>query len=251
LEQFCKHYLKKMLTMSNLYGIISKIILTMSKGDRMPDQDDFEPLARQWHPAYDSYLDSGSADVVADEAIRVATAMLRCCGGCPILPELSETLWQYRDMIRTDSLWSNSPHDSGLLLNDRLDALAKTVCDDRIGTVAIRSAKIIALQLRRGDIKAHRLFELRLHLASQIIRDLIRHCFLDAARAIAVGGRFRSSSESQAFYDNVMKHIDSAVPTIGTRLANNPTGKGIKRYRIVPKLTTASMMFNEDFRLDG
>ena len=50
----------------------------------MPDQDDFEPLARQRHPAFDSYLDSGSAEVVADEAIRVATAMLRCCGGFSI-----------------------------------------------------------------------------------------------------------------------------------------------------------------------
>lgn len=216
----------------------------------MPDQDDFEPLARQWHPAFDSYLDSGSAEVVAEEAIRVATAMLRCCGGCPILPELSEALWQYRDTIRTDSLWQHSPQGAGPLLNESLDRLAKTVCDDRIGTVAIRSAKIIALQLRRGDIEPHRHFELKIHLASQIIKDLIRHCFLDTARAFAVGGRFRKGTESQAFYDHVMNHIDSGVPSLGTRLANNPTGKGFRRYRIVPKPTTASMMFNEDFRLD-
>ena len=176
----------------------------------------------------------------------------RCCdvAGGPILPELSEALWQYRDIIRTDSLWRRPPAGAGLLLSERLDSLAKTVCDERIGTVAIRSAKIIALQLRRGDIEPHRLFELKIHLASQIIRDLIRHCFLDTARAFAVGGRFRSGPESQAFYDNVMNHINSAVPALGTRLADNPTGKGLRRYRIVPKPTTASMMFNEDFRLD-
>jgi hypothetical protein len=142
------------------------------------------------------------------------------------------------------------PAGAGLLLSESLDRLAKTVCDDRIGTIAMRSAKIIALQLRRGDIEPYRLFELKIHLASQIIRDLIRHCFLDTARAFAVGGRFRKGTESQAFYDQVMNHIDSAIPALGTRLADNPTGKDLRRYRIVPKPTTASMMFNEDFRLD-
>lgn len=217
----------------------------------MPDQDDFEPLAKQWHPAYYNYLDSGPADVVADEAIRVATAMLRYCGGCPILPQLSEALWQYRDAIQTDSLWNKPLREADLLLNERLDSLARTVSDERIGTVAIRSAKITALQLRRSEIAPHRSCELKIHLASQVIKDLIRHCFLDTARAYAVGGRFRSGAESQAFYDNVMSHIDSAVCALGTRLANDPTGKGLRRYRIVPKPTTASMMFNEDFRLDA
>ncbi len=216
----------------------------------MPDQDDFEPLARKWRPAFDVYLDSGPADMVADEAIRVATAMLRNCGGCSILPQLSDALWQYRETIQTNTLWNKPPHEANLLLNGRLESLARVVSDQRIDTLAIRSAQITALQLKRGDLVPNRPFELKIHLASQIIKDLIRHCFLDTARAYAVGGRFRSSAESQAFYDNVMSHINSIVRGLGNRLATDPTGKGLRRCRIVPKATTASMMFSEAFRLD-
>lgn len=217
----------------------------------MPDQDDFEPLARQWHPAFDGYLDSVAGDIIADEAIRVATAMLRYCGGCPILLELSDALWQYRDAIQTRSLWNPSPNEADLVLKERLDSLARDVSDQRISTVAIRSAKVTAFQLKQGELAPHRSFDLRLHLASQIIKDLISHCFLDAARAQAVGGRFRSIAQSSAFYDNVMGHIDSAAHKLAHRLVDDPTGKGLRRFRIVPKATTASMMFNTDFRLDA
>ena len=217
----------------------------------MPDQDDFEPLARQWRPAYSGYLDSGAADVIADEAIRVATAMLRCCGGCPLLSQLSDALWQYRDAIQTRSLWNPSPHEADLVLKERLDSFARDVSDQRISTIAIRSAKVAAFQLKQGELAPHRSFELRLHLASQIIHDLISHCFLDAARAQAVGGRFRIVAQSRTFYDNVMSHIDSAAYKLAHRLVDDPTGKGLRRFRIVPKPTTASMMFNTDFRLDA
>src|SRR5947208_1051916 len=118
----------------------------------MPDQDEFEPLARQWRSAFDSYLNSGATEVIADEAIRVATAMLRCCGGCPILPQLSDALWQYRDAIQNHSLWDPSPHEADLVLKEKLDSLARDVSDQRISTVAIRSAKVTAFQLKQGGL---------------------------------------------------------------------------------------------------
>ncbi len=217
----------------------------------MPGQDDFEPLARQWRPAFSGYLDHTAADSIADEAIRVATAMLRSCGGCPILSQLSDALLQYWDAIQTNSLWNSPPHEADLVLKERLESLTRDVSDQRISTVAIRSANVTAFQLKQGKLAPHRSFELRLNLASQIIKDLIRHCFLDAARAQAVGGRFRSVAQSQEFYDNVMSHIDSATQKLAHRLVDNPTGKGLRKFRIVPKETTASMMFNTDFRLDA
>src|SRR5438105_299176 len=146
--------------------------MTKSKEVYMPDQDDFEPLARQWRPAFNSYLDSGTADVIADEAIRVATAMLRCCGGCSILSQLSDALWQYREAIQTRFLWNPSPQEADLVLKGRLDSIARDVSDQRISTIAIRSAKVTAFQLKQGELAPHRSPELQLHLASQIIKNL-------------------------------------------------------------------------------
>ncbi len=217
----------------------------------MPDQDDFEPLGRQWRPAFDSYLDAGAADVIADEAIRVATTMLRCCGGCTILAQLSDALWQYRVVTQTGSLWNPSPQEADLVLKGRLDNIERDVSDQRISAIALRSAKVTAFQLKQGEIAPQRPSELQLHLASQIIKDLVSHCFLDAARAQAVGGRFRSVAQSGEFYDNVMGYLDAAAYKLAQRLLNHPTGKGLRRLRIVPKATTTSMMFNPEFRLDA
>ena len=168
----------------------------------MPDLDDFEPLARQWKSLCNDYVDSDvSAYAIADEAIRVANAMLRRCGGCPILPELAEALGQYNQAIQA----GKSSQQADAQLNQRLDTLARVVNDERISTLAIRSAKITALQLHESTGIPGRSNNLEVHLASQIIKDLIGHCFLDTARAYALGNRFSTNAKSQAFYDTVLR----------------------------------------------
>ncbi len=218
----------------------------------MPDQDDFEPLARQWKPLCNAYVNSdASAHSIADDAIRVATAMLRCCGGCPILPDLADALEQYSEAIRTGNLWKKPSSVPDTQLSQKLDALARVVSNERISTIAIRSAKITAIQIHEGSGTSDRRNDLETHLASQIIKDLIGHCFLDTARAYAVGKRFSTNAASQPFYDTIMQRIDSAIPALGARLAQDPTGKSLRHLRAIPKQTIVPMIYNQEYRLDA
>src|SRR6266568_747116 len=215
----------------------------------MPDQGEFEPLARQWKPAFEDYQDNAASDAIADEALRVVAAMLRCCGGCPILPRLHDMLWEYQGGVVSHTIWTPSSHEVDYLLNEKLDLLAQNVGDQRVEMVAIRSARKVALQLKEQMVTPRRPSELKSHLATQIIKDLIGHCFLDAARASAVGGRFLTGEEAHDFYDEVMGHIDLGARQMGYRLAINPTGKRLQRYRVLPvKHTTSSIIYSDDFR---
>ena len=55
----------------------------------MADQDEYEPLARQWSTSYERYLSasnhsgdpSSECREIADGALRTVTKMLRSCGG--------------------------------------------------------------------------------------------------------------------------------------------------------------------------
>jgi len=218
----------------------------------MPDLDDFEPLARQWKPLCNEYVDgSDSAYAIADEAISVATAMLRRCGGCPLLPELTEALEHYHLAIQGGNGSRQALREAIAQLNQRFDTLAQTVRNERIGTLAIRSAKITALQLYGGTVIPDGSTSLAGHLASQLIKDLIGHCFLDTARAYAVGRRFSTHVESQAFYDTVMQRIDSTAPSLGKRLAQDPTGKSLRHLRAIPKQATPLPQYDEGYRLNA
>lgn len=218
----------------------------------MPDLDDFEPLARQWKSLCSNYVGSDvSAYAIADEAIRVANAMLRRCGGCPILPELAEALEHYNGAIQAEKLGRKPSRHADAQLNQSLDTLARSVSNERISTIAIRSTKIIALQLHEGAATLSGSNNLDVHLASQIIKDLIGHCFLDTARAYAVGNRFSTSAKSQAFYDTVMQRIDFVTPTLGKRLAQDPTGKSLERLLTVPKQTVTPTLYDKVYRLNA
>lgn len=217
----------------------------------MPDQDDFEPLARQWHPAFVDYQSEATSEEVAEEALRVAAAMLRFCGGCPILPQLSDLLWQYQLKAADDSLWNPLSQEAFVHLNDALNSLARDVSDQRICTVAIRSAKIVSLQLQEKDVAPDRPFALSKYLATQVIKDLISHCFLDAARAYSVGGRFQTGTDAHLFYEEVTSSIDSVVGKMASQLTRRPTGKRLRQAHVLTaKHTTRSMLHDKAFRLD-
>lgn len=218
----------------------------------MPDLDDFEPLARQWKPLCNEYVDgSDSASTIADEAISVATAMLRRCGGCPILPDLTDALEHYHLAIQGGNASGQVLREAAAQLSQRLDTLAQTVSNERISTLAIKSAKITALQLYEGAVTLGGSNNLAGHLASQLIKDLIGHCFLDTARAYAVGRRFSTNAESQAFYDTVMQRIDFVAPPLGKRLAQDPTGKSLGHLRAVPKQAASLPQHDEGYRLNA
>ena len=217
----------------------------------MPDQDEFEQLAKQWRPGYDGYLTDMSSLEIANEALRVATYMLRDCGGCPILPQLSELLWDYQMKASEHTLWNPLSNEAFLDLYEALDDFAGHVIDQRVSTIAVRSAKTIALQLQDGEADPDRPFEMKTLLATQVIKDLIGHSFLDTARANSVGERFHTSTEAHLFYDEVMKSLNTGVGKIATQLARRPTGKRLRQHNILPvKPNTRSILFDKAFRLD-
>jgi hypothetical protein len=217
----------------------------------MPDRDDFEPLARQWRPVYDRCCDNATSVEVADEGLQVVTMMLRNCGGCEILPELSEVLWHYQEKLAGNNLWTPLAEKAFFQLWTSLDNLARKEANQRVHMVAIRSAQIIALQLQEGIVKPHHFYTLQTHLAGQITKDLIAHCFLDAARAQSIGSRFRTGMEAHLFYDEVMTSLKPGIAKLAKQLVKRPTGKHLRHTPIdSKKYDTRSILHNEDFRLD-
>src|SRR5690242_5244044 len=118
----------------------------------MIDLEDFDPMGRQWEPAKEDFLNNASSEEVADEALRVAAAMLRACKGCSILPQLHDILWEFYQKISSHTLWSPTLKEASASLYENLNLLsgADEVCDKRIETIAIRSAMKMALQFREG-----------------------------------------------------------------------------------------------------
>lgn len=219
----------------------------------MIDLEDFDPMGKQWKPAHDDFLNGSSSEKVADEALRVAAIMLRVCKGCSTLPQLHEILWEYYKKVSSHTLWSPTLGEADTTLYEKLDLLSREseTTDKRIETVAIRSAKKMALQLRERNIHSQRYPQLRIELASLIIKDLIGHSFLDLSRAISVGNRFATHEQAFQFYTEVMEDIEPGVAKMGRRLARKPTAERLQGYRILKNThTTRSMLYNEDFRFD-
>jgi hypothetical protein len=216
----------------------------------MVDLDDFDPMGKQWDHAHQDFSDNGSDEQVADEALRVAAAMLRACGGCSILPQLQECLWEYYQTISSHTLWSPTLKEADAALYEKLDLLSQVdlVCDKRIETIAIRSTKRMALQLREQHASSERPIQLQTKLATLIIKDLIGHSFLDLSRAMSVGKRFTTPEQAFQFYDEVMKCIESGAVSIGRRLARKPNAERLQRYRIIKSThTTRSMLYDKEF----
>jgi hypothetical protein len=217
----------------------------------MPDRDEFEPLARQWSPVYERYCDKASSTEIADEGLQIATMMLRNCGGCTILPDLSDLLWSYQEKLSNNDLWNPLTEEAFLQIWTSLDQLAQNEANWRVHMVAVRSAQTVALQLKEEIFKPRRSSALKTHLAGQIIKDLIAHSFLDAARAQSIGGRFRTGTEAHLFYNEVMMSLEPAVAKIAKQLVKRPSGKYLRSSPIISKkYDTRSMLHNDAFRFD-
>jgi hypothetical protein len=220
----------------------------------MVDLDDFDPMGKQWEHAKNDFLTDASGEEIADEALRVVAAMLRACGGCSILPQLHEVLWEFYKKVSSQTLWSPTLKDANYAFQESLDQLsrAETVCDKRIETVAIRSTMKLAVQLKGSYTnKTYSYSQLRTQLASHIIKDLIGHSFLDVTRALSVGRRFGTNKQAFQFYEEVMNHIEPGAIEIGRRLAKKPTAERLRRFRIVKERhNTISMLYSDEFSVD-
>lgn len=219
----------------------------------MPDQDEYEPLAKQWSSEYKRYIDdfASTGKDIADGALRTVTRMLRECGGCPLLPEITEILWQSQPQLAQGNLFSVSPYVVVEHINQLLEGLRRKVADQRIEAVSVRAAQTVAFQLRAGLNNGKDYGRFQSQLASQIVKDLIRHCFLDKARAFSVGRRFSSSDEASRFFDNVMSYIDHGLEGLVKQLITRPGGEKL-RYRspFFRRRSTKSMLFDEAYRMD-
>ncbi len=219
----------------------------------MPDQDEYEPLARQWLNGYKRYIDDANStyEEIADDALRVVTKMLRDCGGCSLLPQMTDLLWQYQLQLIQGNLFSEYSYEVLTQFNDRLDMLAKSVANRRIETVAIRSARTVAMQLQTGRVGVDDYSTLRYQIAAQVVKDLIRHSFLDKARAFSIGRRFPNETEAHQFYNCVLTSIDQGMESLVKQFIDRPHGERL-RYSspFFKKQSTRSMLFDRRFRMD-
>ena len=215
----------------------------------MIDLDDFDPLGKQWNTAQQYYQNHGSSEEVADEALRVAAAMLRACGGCTILPSLHDILWEYCNKVVSHTLWSPTLREADIILYEKLEALSREsiVCDKRIEGVALRATMRLALKMKESCPKPLRYAKLGTQLAAFIIEDLIGHSFLDIARAISVGGRFATNEQAFHFYEDVMRCLELGATRMGRNLVRRPTAERLQRYSLVrSEQTTVSMLYDEN-----
>ncbi len=220
----------------------------------MADQDEYEPLARQWKKNYERYVGdpNSKCEEIADGALRTVTKMLRSCGGCSLLPELTDLLWDCQLKMMQGNLFSEDSWQTLMHINNQLDALAKDVADQRIDMVAIRSIRTVAVKLGVSGTQRASYDTFHNQVAAQIVKDLVRHSFLDKARAFSVGKRFSNGEEAYHFYQQVMTFIDSGIDSVVRQFVNHPNGEGLRyRSQLCLKQSTRAMLYDESFRLDA
>jgi hypothetical protein len=210
----------------------------------MPDQDDFEPLAKCWKPLYDDFgKEEMTAEQLADESLRIVTQMLHVCKGCPALDTLLPALESFWSDSLRPSIWAPdvSPRDH---LDTTLRALERQYDDRRIDAVAIRTAQRIANDLATGLYRPATRQELHRHFATTLIQQLIRHCYLDAARANAVGRRFPTSDAAHAYAAQVLALAQPGCQQLGKYMLRDSSAQKARRPRIIPRQRTEDMLLN-------
>ena len=177
--------------------------------------------------------------------------MLRDCGGCLLLPQMTDLLWQYQFQLAQGSLFTATSQEALIQINDQLDILARSVANQRIEMVAIRSARTVAIQLRTSQVKSEDYHTLQYRFATQVIKDLIRHSFLDKARAFSVGKRFHNVTEAYQFYSHVMTSIDQGIGSLVKQFVRRPNGRHLRYYSpFFKKQSTSSMLHDPLLRMD-
>jgi hypothetical protein len=219
----------------------------------MPDQDEFDPIGRNWRHAYDLLL-GGTSDVdhIANEVLLAVTRMVRRSGGCTVLPDLQRALEDFWIACYSRaSLWHDITSDGAYhLLDARLDALAKGVTDRRIEMIAIRSARAVAMQLAQGSLQPKHTTALKQYFGAQIVEHLVCHRALDPARAHAVGLAVSTCEQAHAVHDAVLERLRPALAKVGARLAEDPTGRTVRRLRLVPPPGLDDLLFADEYRFD-
>jgi hypothetical protein len=226
----------------------------------MADQDEYEPLARQWKTSYELFVNAvgRSEDLdaeckeIADSALHTVTKMLRVCGGCSLLAKLTNLLWEEHLHMMPGSLFYEDAWPTLLRIYNQLDELATHVADHRIDMIAIRAARTVAVELYQKQLAYTNYQTFHHQVTAQVLKDLIRHSFLDKARAFSVGKRFSAGREAYQFYQAVMRCIENNMQDIVQQFASHPTGTGLRyRSRLFPKQKTSNILDNEYFRMDA
>jgi hypothetical protein len=193
----------------------------------MPDLDDFEPPARQWKRILDHYVkdQKSTSDQLADDILAMAVKMLKHCGGCILLPQLTDLLWQYKVQLSQQTALDHRTQLPLSHLEQELDKAVQPAIHQRIEMISIRAARTTALALQAGvlNVESHQILQEK--LAGQVIVDLIRHCCLDTARARSIGRRFANGDEAYHFYREVMTTLRAGVIYIARQLGSRPNGE--------------------------
>jgi|SRR5579875_614125 len=219
----------------------------------MPDLDQYEPLAGKWRSIYKSYVENADSksEEIADAALRVITAMLRACHGCVLLPQITQLLWKYQPQLIPQSLFSNSAQEALAQFNHQLAVLVQGMTDQRIEMVAVRAAQTVALHMVHQRVAAQDYSTLQQYVGAQVIKDLIRHCFLDKARAFSVGKRFRDGAEAYGFYQHVMSSIEGGMGSLVKQFVERPNGERLRYRSFLKKQSTKAMLHDEGWRMDA
>lgn len=213
----------------------------------MTDQDEFAPLQGYWKTVYNLFIKPASPEQVAQHARSVLKAMLYQCGGCPALPDLILALNQFRlDVVQRELPGWDSKNPAEVAFTSYLDKRALFIDNRRIDAVAVRTSRIegvdIALKtwVPRGDS-----FEVA--FATRVLENVLRHCCLDRARALAVGAVF-DEMQARMQYDEIFALLAPSLEKLGSKLAADPSGRfRSSDPRFVAKQETAAILQNSDY----
>lgn len=218
----------------------------------MPDQDDFDPIGKDWARAYDACVRGEDPVATADELLRAVARMLRKCGGCPSFTDIEAALTAYwLKLSAARALETTVDESVSREFHQALDSTYRDVTDWRIDIIAMRTARVIALELEQGVYSPEHPAELKIHLGAQIVEHLVCHRSLDAARAHAVGLAFQTNKAAYDYHNQVLMLAREQIRKLGRQLSLDPTAQSLRRPRILPPVNTASILFDaERFRLD-
>src|SRR5690348_15744032 len=218
----------------------------------MPDQDEFDPVGRDWKRAYALCASGGDLEEAGDEVLRAVTRMIRRCGGCPSFREIEALLKDFWHGIEDANTRSRDSLSSDWLQFDAcLGRLYKGACDNRIDMIALRTARVMAHEMAEELSVLERRAEIGFRLGILLVQNIICHRALDVARAHGVGIAFRTPTAAHAYHDELLSRIHEHIRKIGTQLTVDPSGQSVRRLRVLPQSETSAMLFDDKrFRFD-
>lgn len=218
----------------------------------MADQDEFDPIGRDWRRAYEQCVGGEQdTDTVGESLLRALTRMLQHSGGCTVFDDLEAALER---LVTAVPSADGEPARRQVYAEfaAELDRVARKpgTIDHRLDVVAIRTARGLGTQLLNGSYTPGVPGALRNHLGMQIAQNMLCHRTLDAARAHAVGLSFTSHASAHVYHDHLIEALHDHIARIGRQLALDPTGGRVRHLRLVPSQTTAAMLWDDTWRLD-